>query len=156
MLASYIFATTYMLTTASCIFATARGTKGPNSKPGNSFPVSEQLRRSRENRPSPKRVSINRCAPRYAAKRRRLLGVNGSTSAERDPKIRSPRVGRVFSAAVSRARRRLSTVPQEGGKPASYSPPYQGGARGGCSNSLRTFRGVHCLASSQNPLDQGV
>ena len=47
------------------------------------------------------RLSINRCAPRYAAKRRRL-GVNGSTSTKKDPKIRSPRVGPVFSGAVSR------------------------------------------------------
>ena len=49
-----------------------------------------------------KRLSINRCAPRYTAKRRRLLGVNGSPSAERDPIVRSSRVGPVFSGAVSR------------------------------------------------------
>ena len=42
------------------------------------------------------RLSINGCAPRYAAKRGRLLGVNGSTSAEKDRKIRSPRVGAGF------------------------------------------------------------
>ena len=51
-----------------------------------------------------KRVSIKRCAPRYAAKRRRLLGANGLSILERGLKIRSPRVGPIFSGAVSRGR----------------------------------------------------
>jgi len=48
------------------------------------------------------RVSINRCAPRYAAKRRRLLGVIGFVALRKIKEIRSPRVGPVFSGAVSR------------------------------------------------------
>ena len=51
---------------------------------------------------SPPRLSINRTAPRYAAKRGRLLGVNGLTSPEKGPKTRSPRVGPIFPGAVSR------------------------------------------------------
>jgi PAS domain S-box-containing protein len=47
-------------------------------------------------------LSINSCAPRYAAKRTRLLGVNGIGFCRKTPKNRSPRVGPVFSGAVSR------------------------------------------------------
>jgi len=47
--------------------------------------------------------------PRYAARKRRPLGVNGSPSISQDL-FRSPRVGPILSGAVSRGRSQLSSV----------------------------------------------